>query len=487
MPSSDEELIKTARQFDVHVWSEHPEINLPVRALLTEIIKYRENQLQIEVREPEKLWRNLKPIVLDLWVASVYESNPWIGIGLNERDYQVGSRYKKLFLKYDRVRQSLEALFALGYVERSSHFHDPTTGIGRRKRYKATPKLLGLINASIGESFALTKDVEHLQIDPITGEITEETIRLKNANKKLIDYQDNELTNGMRERLGKINQKLASTRIALKITNDQFLDLNNRCRNEGSSRPNISFLDKQLYRVFNNGSFDDGGRFYGGWWMYVPREYRPYIEINHGPTVELDYSGHHLRLLYALKGIEVDEVYDVDGYSRDDIKQSVFSLLNTRSRRGALTSLRNVKCKDAQGIEVPRFEDPEGILLAIEARHVEIKDQFYKSLGIKLMREDSDLAEEIMLRTLNLGGACLPVHDSFIVKASRADELKQVMDDVFFEKYGVKGVLKPKPTARELDSNPDRYKDEDGFTTTDLTLLLSDVHLYTVYKSKFGY
>lgn len=476
MQNGDEDLIKTARQFDVHVWSEHPEINLAVRALLAEIIEYRENQLQIEVREPEKLLRNLKPIVLDLWVASAYESNPWIGIGLNERDYQVGSRYKKLFLKYDRVRQSLETLHALGYIERSGYFNDPTTGRGRRRRYKATLKLLNLITANIGSAFSLTKDIEHLRIDPATGEFTEETIRLKDANKRLINYLDDDLTTGMRARLEKINLKLANTRITLKITNDQFLDLNNRCRNEGSSRPNISFFDKQLYRVFNNGSFDDGGRFYGGWWMYVPREYRPYIEINHGATVELDYSGHHLRLLYALKGIQVDEVYDVDGYSRDDIKQSVFSLLNTNSRRGALASLRKAG-----------FDDPIRLLVAIEDRHPEIKDQFYKGIGIKLMREDSDLAEEIMLKTLDLGGACLPVHDSFIVKASRAEELKQVMDEVFYEKYGVKGILKPKLTARELDPTPERYKDEDGFIIDDLAVLLSDVNQYTAYKSIFGY
>lgn len=231
MNDEDRELIKSARQFDVYVWSEHPEINAALKIILKQIVAYRKDNEKKQVREPEKLWRNLKPIVLDLWIASRYEANPWIGIGLNEKDYQVGSRYKKLFLKYERVKLSIDKLLALQYIESSGYFHDSVSGMGRRTRYKAVPKLLELINTSVANSLVLTRDVKRSHIDPLTGEITRETVQLKDENKNLIDYVDDELTIGMRSKLELINNKLDQTNITLRITDDQFLELFDSCRN----------------------------------------------------------------------------------------------------------------------------------------------------------------------------------------------------------------------------------------------------------------
>ena len=50
---------------------------------------------------------------------------------------------------------------------------------------------------------------------------------------------------------------------------------------------------------FNNESFEDGGRFYGGWWQSIPSEYRKYISLNGDLTIEMDYSSIHIHLLYA--------------------------------------------------------------------------------------------------------------------------------------------------------------------------------------------
>lgn len=55
-------------------------------------------------------------------------------------------------------------------------------------------------------------------------------------------------------------------------------------------RGSIDFTAKSLRRIFNNGSFTEGGRLYGGWWQGIPRDYRWHVRINRMNTVEADFS-----------------------------------------------------------------------------------------------------------------------------------------------------------------------------------------------------
>ncbi len=50
---------------------------------------------------------------------------------------------------------------------------------------------------------------------------------------------------------------------------------------------------KRVHRIFNEGSFEKGGRFYGGWWMSLKEEDRKHITINGEPTIEIDYVALH--------------------------------------------------------------------------------------------------------------------------------------------------------------------------------------------------
>ena len=49
--------------------------------------------------------------------------------------------------------------------------------------------------------------------------------------------------------------------------------------------PEAFYQERTVRRIFNNGSFEEGGRFYGGWWERVPSRYRPQITIDGMPTV----------------------------------------------------------------------------------------------------------------------------------------------------------------------------------------------------------
>src|SRR5690606_27383162 len=104
------------------------------------------------------------------------------------------------------------------------------------------------------------------------------------------------------------------------------------------------------HRVFNNSSFKEGGRFYGGWWQNVPKDFRRYIRINRKPTVEIDYSGHHLRILYAMEKAKMPrDMYHIEesGFSRDEIKLGILMVLNAKNKVEALYASRKKGIRQA--------------------------------------------------------------------------------------------------------------------------------------------
>jgi len=52
------------------------------------------------------------------------------------------------------------------------------------------------------------------------------------------------------------------------------------------------------------------------------------------------------------------------------------------------------------------------------------------------MRQDSDMANQIMLGLARRGIVALPVHDSFLVKARHADQLREAMVSAFEQSTG---------------------------------------------------
>jgi hypothetical protein len=59
--------------------------------------------------------------------------------------------------------------------------------------------------------------------------------------------------------------------------------------------------------------------------------------------------------------------------------------------------------------------------------HRSIAWAFHADKGAELMNIDSDLAETVMHLMLRQGVVVLPVHDSFLVPASKAERLEEAM------------------------------------------------------------
>jgi hypothetical protein len=196
----------------------------------------------------------------------------------------------------------------------------------------------------------------------------------------------------------------------------------------------VNFQNVFLRRIFAQ-NFEQGGRFYGGWWQTIKSELRPRILINDSLTSECDFSTLSLRMLYAEVGLECgdEDLYDLGiAYHSDPnecrkiVKQYINALLNDRSGKYRLspTQLKElgISAKDLFG--------------AVCKRHGSLLDHFHSGVGLRLQCMDSRIAEQVMLHFIAKNEVCLPVHDSFIVRRGLESELKATMMEVFFKFLG---------------------------------------------------
>ena len=435
--TKDIKLIKAATSFDVHRKSDYPEVNAVIDIVFENVKVYRKAKGR-RFRKPQTIKKCVTALVLDLWVASLSGINPYRYVSKNKTDYQKGTRYRKLYFNYDTFVGSLNDLIELGYIDevKGIRFENQS----RRTRIKAAAKLLDLFqNPEIG----IPKLMDQYGITSVVVKEIEdvELVRLKDEDKNLIDYEDDEHTQQMRSNLEVINRFISKARVTLHITDSQYAQLREKiiAGSNDEEKLKIDFTKVNLHRVFNNSSWNDGGRFYGAWWQTIPKEFRKYIDINRKNTVEVDYSGHHIRILYAINNLQVpDDPYDIEGIDRDVQKQAMLIMLNADKQISAIGAM--VK---------KRIKAPVKIIRALEERHKEISKHFFTGVGNALMNEDADLAEAVMLKMMKRRAVVLPVHDSFIVRNSYEKDLIEVMSEEFSAKYKQDARLKLKTTVLE--------------------------------------
>ena len=201
------------------------------------------------------------------------------------------------------------------------------------------------------------------------------------------------------------------------------------------------YTHRTVYRVFNNGSFEEGGRFYGGWWQQIPSRLRQHITLNGMPTVEMDYSALHPRLIYAERNVQYEgDPYDVglDGKFRPLVKVTFQKLINGIGypRRPRPGSDEPSFDPDDVGMSWRQFVD------TIKDRYQAISDLFGTGIGLKLQRKDSDIAQAVMLEFNQLGVAMLPVHDSFIVPTRDYPDLHNAMTKSMEKHSGIRVPIK---------------------------------------------
>jgi hypothetical protein len=323
-------------------------------------------------------------------------------------------------------------------------------------------------------------------------------IQLKDENKDPMELPEDEESKRFIARLTanlkEINAAFARTFIGLHVTDRELSSIAEHMANR--EWPNfLDFSRKSIYRVFNNGTFAQGGRFFGAWWQNVPSEFRHFIHISHNgethsPTTEIDYSSMHPALAYAQRGLALDsDPYEIPAVTecanerqrkeiRNAAKLALNVALNASSLRKARGAVVNELVKERDRLEIRTGEDyvPDGcpdvpeLLSDLLSLNEPIAEFIATGAGRGFMRRESDIAERVMLRMFREEGAVvLPVHDSFLVHRDYERQLERAMLEEFEKETGQECVLK----FDAIDYSGHWPGDLDRFLTDDIVGQLS--------------
>ena len=273
----------------------------------------------------------------------------------------------------------------------------------------------------------------------IKPNLDEETIILRDKiDGKNVDiyYDDIRKTNRFRSNLKIINDCLMRHWADLRIRNTEFSHLAKRISQHSDKEP-VDLSRRTLVRIFANGSFEEGGRFYRGWWQNVPSEYRKFITIDEMVTTEYDFSQLSPHMLYFAynKDMGQEDAYDrvLDGQHRKIVKQAFNAMVQSK------TPLNSKPNKiDLDGLEMSWKDLRQQILDS----HKPISNLFFTGVGNKLQFKDSCIAESVMLQFANQNKAALPIHDSFIMQEGYAGHLEEAMRRAFYDEFEADVPLK---------------------------------------------
>jgi len=329
------------------------------------------------------------------------EPDRWISYSRRKAFYAGKQRYYGVDYAYSTVLAIIDALAAEGLLE---HDKKRPGSRGWQSRFRATPALLATIEKPLPVIY-----------EPL------ETVRLKDRDGHLIDYRDTAKTEAMRPFMAEINEAVAATDIVLKapgaVHDGNFI----RC-GEHTLYPAM----QALWRVFNRGKFTLGGRFYGGWWQQVRKADRAFLEINGEAVAEPDYEQHHANMLYEKAGKPLPAAaYALDGWERTLVKKAFLILINADTYEAAVRAImQEIRGQGAR-------EKAEQLIAGIKHRHQPIERYFHTGAGLRLMRIDSDMAEQVLKTGLSQGFVWLPIHDSFVTPARHEGTVREAMGAAF--------------------------------------------------------
>lgn len=339
-----------------------------------------------------------------------------VGIPRSKERLDKQSRYRPKYMTTNRF------LMAQKWLQEAGHIELVKRGYNFPDNAQVSRFMLAASAASELEADGLTvRDFSVVRPD--------DPVMLKDGQGQLCRYEDTAETDAMRKALDRINGRLCVADIT-------------------TSRP-LTHLDSDsdfvgsridLVRIFNYGSFEYGGRFYGGWWQHIRKEARRWILLDGSPTVEADYRGFNPAVLLAKAGQPIPD----DPYAR------IPGVAENETLRNHAKSTFAALINSVTG----NTEEPSGF---DTVKHGMAKEQFRQSVldafpmlqsllgqrtGMKLQREESDIAEQVMLHFLEQGHPILPMHDAFMVQEHLENELVHTMKEAFRGKYGQEPQIK---------------------------------------------
>ncbi len=426
----------------------------------------------------------LKQFVTNIAASLVNEK--WLAIPMNRNAYTSGKQHwSRIYMKYADVNWIVGKLEEYGLIVKAGGFDGIITRLKPtqtlRKLYKATYEKssfeydIDTVPLIIVTRKEKKKIVETVIIT--TRATMKERERLKIYNRLLSDteiiYQQIEsVSEGEANREIRYDHIDSNKKNIQESTQSNRRDIDHNPLQYLDQPPSNSLTDNGLtpaenvpqplgpnvvIRIYARGDekLRYGGRLYAKGFenqtfQQLSQDARKSITLNGKQTVELDFAGLHIRMLYAREDIQFPPDKDPyrmvlpDSDARPLLKQLLLVLINCKSGKvGAIQAIQehakkleskeSVRARDLEFLS-SYYQYEEHLYRIIEdfsRVHAEIASYFASDIGVHLQKQDSDIMMDVLSHFTERGILTLPIHDSVVIAKEHEEELWRVMDRAY--------------------------------------------------------
>ena len=383
---------------------------------------------KLNVPQTDRNKKYLVVLILNVYQNYCMKKNMYTGFSQTRNNYQKKSRYNKNAVSNAIIEINKE-MIEKKYISDGGYFHGREA---HKKSYtlriQALPKLIKIINKH-------KVDYNKIHARPDTECII---LKKKQGKKNVqIEYEDTEDLKQHRKNLTAYNNLLHKTHIDVVGLKEEGVLIGNSkspiCVNQNNKWTKRIFIKEDNHLLY--------GRFHGGFWVPMNREWRSKILINGLDTTEIDYSGMGINTLYDINNLDIDDKdpYDLTGYYNNNkysmkelrplLKQLLMVMINSKSSVQARNSIQS----DVNDVDndFPDDIDINRLMKAFQERHKPIKHLFFQSMGNLQYLLDSSVCAEVINYFTFKNIPVLTVHDSFVISIGNGDELREVMQDAY--------------------------------------------------------
>jgi hypothetical protein len=297
---------------------------------------------------------------------------------------------------------------------------------GEQTMLAAGPRLLHrLRDCRVAPPHIVSKfDTEEVVLLRAEREDNEAGIWSVERPSRLVDYKDSELTIRLRNEVRSINESLH--RLSVQVISGDGLGVRK-----------LDMPSVFLRRSFTRGSFDNGGRLWDAtgaaeWYSLRKATRLASLVIEGDPAAEADIKAASLSILYAIAGEPLPEgdLYTPPGYGLEHRATFKLAAQCAAFRFGPYRRWPEPD-KDPEKHPVLPAAEAFG---ALEAYHAPIRRMFWKGLGHRTQRLESDVLVRTLVTRPDLCG--LPLHDALFVPESLASDAANVLMQSFREVTG---------------------------------------------------
>jgi hypothetical protein len=422
-----------SRPLDVHRWSDHSEATKLRETVWDEYFKEAfppiEGKGNKAKSEPKK---QFKVLLLDLYVAWLDDPELSLGVGMSNSAYKKNARYNALYISA-KIMEVINHAYLMGLIDKKTGSEQS----GKTTRIRASSKLAEIFSKAELTVFDLTEEVPNKEVIILN----KKEFRNDKERTVHVDYEDSDFKPivEMRQQVQQYNALLWRTFIDIPTREEPCIEQpywDDKAAQMKTRRVRLTQDNKFVRRVFYRANWNLGGRFHGGWWQSIKEDWRKQIYINDEATVEIDYSGLHVNLLYGLQGIQPpkEDHYEIEpvllDYSEKEQRKIVKGLvLNAINASSIVEAIRAYQSKQPKGSKIKNLKHKQlrQLLDAFVTKHPIIGEALGTDKGVELMKVDGRITAKVINHFTKKNIPILSIHDSYVIQNQYSGQLRTVM------------------------------------------------------------